>query len=442
MGSQLTENFGWRTTFGFESLLILCATLAATFTLRKPNYSKTSLRSTWRNLDVPGTILLVTTDAILLIAVNLGGNELPWSHPVVITLLILVIPAVGLLCAVELYSANDAVIPLHCFNDHRIGSVIACGAIADFAYTQVISNLALYVETKLFETGSGFSDSALSLVFLGRPLGSACAGLVIKYARAYKILILAAVCANGLIYGGIGLRFIPIENTLFSPFLVMIGFILGILDSSLIFALLSLINTKDFGSFYALFKLTSEIFGDIGIDVSLALTQSLTRFRLAFEIGSTPHRDEIIKKALQSLDSIRQLPPHTRRIILNAFSSATETTFVLSALVIFLGVLAAWKIPELEAGGTVVLAPCPRTMRILNTRDRHNISRMISSVLTRACLSPAKVRRTRHHCQVSCRVHNSALLGKGMMIRNQSDLVLGFYLENTEGQFFSMESPS
>ncbi|RYC57477.1 hypothetical protein CHU98_g8745 [Xylaria longipes] len=310
MGSQLTENFGWRTTFGFESLLILCATLAATFTLRKPNYSKTSLRSTWRNLDVPGTILLVTTDAILLIAVNLGGNELPWSHPVVITLLILVIPAVGLLCAVELYSANDAVIPLHCFNDHRIGSVIACGAIADFAYTQVISNLALYVETKLFETGSGFSDSALSLVFLGRPLGSACAGLVIKYARAYKILILAAVCANGLIYGGIGLRFIH------------------------------------FGSFYALFKLTSEIFGDIGIDVSLALTQSLTRFRLAFEIGSTPHRDE-------SLDSIRQLPPHTRRIILNAFSSATETTFVLSALVIFLGVLAAWKIPELEAGGTV-----------------------------------------------------------------------------------------
>ena len=117
MGGFLADALGWRWEFAIQvPPIVLCLVIAwvATPDDLGPHLSRHSDVTVWQTLksfDLAGSFLLTMSVTFLILALNLGGNVLPWSHPfIVIAFLIFVITA-GILVQVE-SKAEKAVMPL------------------------------------------------------------------------------------------------------------------------------------------------------------------------------------------------------------------------------------------------------------------------------------------------------------------------------------------
>lgn len=66
----------------------------------------------WKRIDVSGSLLLVAAVSVQLLGLSLGGNELPWSSPWVILILVSSIGLFALFLWVEAHTAAIPVIPL------------------------------------------------------------------------------------------------------------------------------------------------------------------------------------------------------------------------------------------------------------------------------------------------------------------------------------------
>lgn len=71
-----------------------------------------SLKETWRIVDFSGSLLLVVAISIQLVGLSLGGNELPWSSPWVITSLVGSVALFALFLRIEAKTTAIPVIPL------------------------------------------------------------------------------------------------------------------------------------------------------------------------------------------------------------------------------------------------------------------------------------------------------------------------------------------
>jgi ABC-type transport system involved in cytochrome c biogenesis permease subunit len=118
---------------------MLTALIGLHFTLRLPKTNSGKPKSAAKRVDVAGAILLLLSVTTPLIALNIGGQILPWSHPVEILLFLLTLVFVTLFYRVEKKVAitSTPIVPLRFVQSPAIMIVFACGLPAWFAWNQV-----------------------------------------------------------------------------------------------------------------------------------------------------------------------------------------------------------------------------------------------------------------------------------------------------------------
>jgi Fungal trichothecene efflux pump (TRI12) len=91
-GGSVADYIGWRWCFYLQVPVSVVALVLGIFVLRDPpgifSDGHPFSRAVWANVDVSGAVLLVTAISLQLVGLSLGGNELPWSSPWVISSLI------------------------------------------------------------------------------------------------------------------------------------------------------------------------------------------------------------------------------------------------------------------------------------------------------------------------------------------------------------------
>jgi hypothetical protein len=118
------------------------------------------------------------------------------------------------------------------------------------------------VEARSFEEESHFSDWALTFIFLGRPIGAVLAGGYIKHFQKYKLLLRINLVITFLLFllyalGVIRqlLHVIPTkkytlkfhigpQDPRYCPFLLLLGFNIGISEGCLLVSLLSVVGKE------------------------------------------------------------------------------------------------------------------------------------------------------------------------------------------------------
>lgn len=91
LGGWLADTVGWRWSFMGQGPLMVLAIILVAFKL--PSISSTDATprkgqpSKLRRIDFIGAFMLAMTTVSFLLALSLGGQNLPWSHPLVIGLL-------------------------------------------------------------------------------------------------------------------------------------------------------------------------------------------------------------------------------------------------------------------------------------------------------------------------------------------------------------------
>ena len=111
------------------------AFVAVYFTVHVPSIEK--LPATTERIDFLGAISLFVAIATPLFAINLGGNIVPWNHPVEIFLFCFTPFALGLFYFIESRVAVFPIIPSRFIKMASVIAVVACAFPVVFAFNQV-----------------------------------------------------------------------------------------------------------------------------------------------------------------------------------------------------------------------------------------------------------------------------------------------------------------
>ncbi|KAK3990767.1 hypothetical protein QBC44DRAFT_368739 [Cladorrhinum sp. PSN332] len=327
IGAALTDSLGFRPTFALECLGMIVTLIAIYCTLRLPQKQSEPSESTAKRLEVVSTALLLITVAAPLFALNLGGEIFAWSDPVVVILFCMTPALFALFYLADTYHAVTPIVPKRFIQDRNIAIALACALPMKFSFDQLRFSLGTYLEARSFGHRSIFSDWALTFIYFGRLLGTIIGGILVRRYRKFKFFLQIDIVLDILVYLAFFLGWIHPETPSAAPVLGFIGATEGFAESLWLVAVLSLVSSEDQPLLYAFFGLSLALSGDLGIEISLAAEGTLVRYQLNNKLRGYPNSGEIIRKSLENLDYLRELPDKIQAIILQALISSTEVAF-------------------------------------------------------------------------------------------------------------------
>ncbi|KAI2602327.1 MFS general substrate transporter [Hypoxylon sp. NC1633] len=336
LGSAIADASGWQTVFRVETLVMLCGLAVASGTLQLSHDRDRD--SPKPQLDLLQSFLLFVAIALPLFALNLGGVILPWSHPAVIVLLACTPVALGgLMLASTRPSATYSLLRT-LRGQPAVPALFTAAFFVVYAFNALTYNMVVYIEARSFNDPTGFGDWALSCIFFSRPLGTFLAGLFIKRYRAPWTLLRCNMAIYFVLYILVSTGIIPLEKPATAPYLLLIGLSLGVFESCLIVSLFATVEKKEQASFLAIFNVVVAFAGDVGVGVSLALTANFIRNGLYRELASMPNHEEVISKALESLESIRNIPEAEQVKVISVYINSIEKVLAISCATLLLGI--------------------------------------------------------------------------------------------------------
>ncbi|KAL8404883.1 hypothetical protein RB594_009678 [Gaeumannomyces avenae] len=350
LGSSIAAKFGWRATFDAEYAMMfvscaLVATSAAFARSARVDLLPPMPSLSGRPFDALGAVTLLVAIVAPLMAISLGGEMLPWTHPLEMALLCISPLFLALFCWVESRAALP-IIPMGLLRNKNALMVIAAAAGVVFAYNSVIFNLSLYID---IQSAVILKDWALSVIFAARPFGAILAGVVIKKTKRFKKLLVINMALLAAAYSTLAFTSTTTGSITYIALLAAVGFAMGIVENCLITALFLVVDKIDQPPMYATFDLVLAFVADIAITISTALMRSMVRLRLA---GDPAVTDEVIRRSLESLKYARSLPSELRSKIFDALAGSIQSDYSLASALILLSLLGALQLQDAWGSGT------------------------------------------------------------------------------------------
>lgn len=140
--------------------------------------SKTGENPGWtviKNFDSLGLALLVSAVAFFILFFNMGGNEYPWNHPVIIVFIVLAV-ILTVMCLYVEKRAKQPVMPLHLLVKQPYANLTYANFLAGVASNTVLFNAPLWFQAVELDT-----PSASGLRLAAPAIGGSIAGVLTGY---------------------------------------------------------------------------------------------------------------------------------------------------------------------------------------------------------------------------------------------------------------------
>ncbi|KAI9732346.1 MAG: hypothetical protein M1834_001553 [Cirrosporium novae-zelandiae] len=204
-GGFLCDQLGWRWAFGIQVpyiLILFIIAFIATPSDLGPNLAKSSEKTTWeiiKGFDIAGSFAITTTVALLILGVNLGGNVLSWSHPVVICSLILSIITMGFVVKIESHAARP-VMPLSLLMSKPRGNLMFGNFFGAIAGNAVMFNVPLFFQAVTLDSPTN-SGLRLAIPSIFVTIAAVSTGFIITWSR--RLMPMVRVGAGCFLVGSI-----------------------------------------------------------------------------------------------------------------------------------------------------------------------------------------------------------------------------------------------
>ncbi|KAI1774097.1 major facilitator superfamily domain-containing protein [Hypoxylon cercidicola] len=187
LGGLMADSLGWRWEFGVQVFpIVLCLVVAAygiPGDLGLQDKHQT-FKQAMKKFDFKGSVLLTTSTTFLILGLNLGGNVVPWSHPIVIVSLAIF----GVCFPICLYVESQherPIMPLVLLHQSPRANIIFSNFIASFLLNAILFNTPLFFQAVLL------TSATTSGLYLVVPVATASAagtltGFLISYTRRLK----------------------------------------------------------------------------------------------------------------------------------------------------------------------------------------------------------------------------------------------------------------
>ncbi|KAI0159244.1 multidrug resistance protein fnx1 [Pestalotiopsis sp. NC0098] len=187
LGGLMADTLGWRWEFGVQvPAILLC--LVAIIILVPNDLGLVGKRETFmeamRVFDFKGSILLTASTTFLILGLNLGGNVLPWGHPLITTSLVLFavcFPA----CLWAESKAERPIMPLALLHSSPRANLIFANFTGALIANAVLFNVPLYFQAVLLTSATESGVRLIVPQVTGATFGTA-TGLLISWTKRLK----------------------------------------------------------------------------------------------------------------------------------------------------------------------------------------------------------------------------------------------------------------
>lgn len=209
-GGVVADGIGWRWCFWLQVPVSLMAFGIGWLVVRNPegrssvsgNGERSSIKKVWEEVDLAGSIVLVLALSAQLVGLSIGGNELPWAHPLVVLSLMGSFILLALFFVIEARTTAIPIIPLKMF-ERKLSLLIQltnlCAGMAAYAYLFL---LPLFFHAVLLDSAAK-AGARLAIPSMASPIGSLVAGLIMsRYGKLVPLVRTGAffmVLGNGLV---------------------------------------------------------------------------------------------------------------------------------------------------------------------------------------------------------------------------------------------------
>ena len=334
-GGALCESLGWRWAFGiqvpyiFFIFVLVCITTPNTLGPRLAETSGQTMMESMKAFDNAGSLFLVIAVSTLVMGMNLGGNVLPWSSPIVIgALAVAAISAVWLIYIEK--KAARPVMPLVLLSTRPRGNLIYSNFFANVGYNALLFNIPLFFQAVKLESASA-SGFRIGPAFVFSTTIAVATGFIINATGQMKPLL----NVGGLLslIGSVLLCFIRPEFNAWiaTLFLIPVSSGQGLNFPATSVAILSVSTQEEQAvttSSLSLFRSLGQVMG-VAIS-SLILQNTLSAYLWDSVSGDMAEKSKIILRVRKSVHAIVELGPKHQAEVISAYADALRMTFVLA----------------------------------------------------------------------------------------------------------------
>lgn len=331
LGGWLADVIGWRWSFLGQApvvifALILCAIClpASTPTHVSPDSGDDLPKSAWQQLyriDFRGAFLFGAMILAFLVPTELGGDHLPWGHPIIIILFASSIVLLMVFIAVE-KRTEEPIIPLEIFhNRDAVLSYLILG-LQGAAQIGMMFSVPLYFQITA-RTSNAEAGAHLFPAVAGNCLGGLLSGVFIKRSGRYKVLCTFATISSSTCYLLLMLRWHGNTNWLESLYIMPGGFGTGIAQSALFISLQAVVNPEHMAPAVSMMYLSTRVCMMTGLVSSSATMRQFLRIGLKTRLdhlGLDPvRRDKVIAKAVSDVSYVGRTHGTLREAVVGAY---------------------------------------------------------------------------------------------------------------------------
>ncbi|KAI0506890.1 MFS general substrate transporter, partial [Xylaria bambusicola] len=325
LGGVLTDNLSWRWCFYINLPLGAIAFITVLFVFRLPKRARSTLsvKERLQKLDILGASFLVPGVVSLLLALNWGGIDYPWSDSRVWGTLL----GFGLITIVfvgtQLYRGEDATIPPRVFGRREVLTSVLFQAIFTMGLYAHFYYLPFYFQVV---QGTSAMDSGIRTIpyVAGLSILAVVAGIAVRIIGYYAP---PALLGSALFTAGAGLMYTLQVNTSqprWIGYQVLAGGGAGAAFQMPLLAVQSSLSEKDVPVGNALVGFFLTLGSSIGVSIAQNIFSSSLRAALGAVTGIDP--EAII--AAGAAGARGATPPARLAEVLEAYNKAVTTTFI------------------------------------------------------------------------------------------------------------------
>ncbi|KAL8825488.1 MAG: hypothetical protein Q9191_004386 [Dirinaria sp. TL-2023a] len=349
-GGYINDTWDWRVAFLAQIPLTLISLTIVSFRFHTIGAhvprNRSDAKSSISRIDFLGSSLLVSALVLFLLGITVGGNVVPWSHPLACAPLPL---SFAFFCAfiyVERSVAREPILPLHYLKVRTI----LCACLTTWFFHLAHYTIVFYVPIYYRARGASTTRAGTALIPIGVtfPLGSLTAGLVSSRTGRYKEFLRTVTFL--FLLGTIGTSFNSLSTPLWLPpmFLVLIGFAFGGMLNSTLAAFTTAVERVEQALVISLgfvFRSTGAV---MGIAIGSAVYQGVLERNLSRRLGSMDNAADIIQSIKDSLDEVGQLPESLQVVVRNCYMVALRSTFSTTVVFAILAVVSGFSVKQLK----------------------------------------------------------------------------------------------